>query len=129
MKEASGLQPSEKSPVVSVFPRAQRRSKPDDSLLSTLSIRRPWPVGQGMCASLPRKGCSANRHLVAETNGLRASARPLGFGTMRDRDTIDSELRLIAAVRRTIRDEAARCRPAHRWTSCSTDAYRAVLVA
>jgi hypothetical protein len=33
---------------------------------------------------------------------LRASARPLGFGVMRDRETIDSELRLLAAVRRVV---------------------------
>ena len=37
--------------------------------------------------------------------GLRAAARPLRFGTIRDREIIDSELRLLAAVRRTIRDE------------------------
>ena len=35
---------------------------------------------------------------------MRASARPLGFGTMRDRETIDSELRLLAAVRRVCSD-------------------------
>jgi hypothetical protein len=28
----------------------------------------------------------------------------LGFGTMRDLDTIDAELRLLAAVRRSIRE-------------------------
>ena len=36
--------------------------------------------------------------------GLRVSARPLGFATMRDRETIDSELRLLSAVRRSIRE-------------------------
>jgi hypothetical protein len=35
---------------------------------------------------------------------LRATARPLGFGAMRDLDTIDSELGLLAAVRRSIRE-------------------------
>jgi hypothetical protein len=32
-------------------------------------------------------------------------ARPLRFGTMRDREAIDSELRLLAAVRRLCREE------------------------
>jgi hypothetical protein len=35
---------------------------------------------------------------------LRASAQPLGFGTMRYRETIDSGLRLLAAVRRVCRE-------------------------
>jgi hypothetical protein len=39
--------------------------------------------------------------------GLRASIRPLrAFGTMRDREIIDSELRLLAAVRRVCREHA-----------------------
>jgi hypothetical protein len=39
-----------------------------------------------------------------EQLALRAPALPLRFGTMRDRETIDSELRLLAAVRRSIRE-------------------------
>jgi len=35
---------------------------------------------------------------------LRALALPLRFVTVRDRETIDSELRLLAAVRRSIRE-------------------------
>jgi hypothetical protein len=37
--------------------------------------------------------------------GLRPSARPLRFATMRDLETIDSELRLLAAVRRVCREQ------------------------
>ena len=36
--------------------------------------------------------------------GLRAPALALRFGTMRDREPIDSELRLLAGVRRSIRE-------------------------
>ena len=43
-------------------------------------------------------GGSAEAALFHSTGSLR-------FGTMRDRETIDSELRLIAAVRRTIREQ------------------------
>ena len=35
---------------------------------------------------------------------MRAPALPLRFVTMRDRETIDSELRLLAAVRWSIRE-------------------------
>jgi hypothetical protein len=35
---------------------------------------------------------------------LLASTRQLRFGTMRDREVIDSELRLLVAVRRSIRE-------------------------
>lgn len=35
---------------------------------------------------------------------LRASTQPLGFDRMRDRETIDSELRLLVAVRRVCRE-------------------------
>ena len=38
---------------------------------------------------------------------MRAPALPLRFATMRDRETIDSELRLIAALRRTAADMGA----------------------
>jgi hypothetical protein len=37
-------------------------------------------------------------------SGLRASARALGFSKMRDLETINSELRLLAAVRWSIRE-------------------------
>ena len=36
--------------------------------------------------------------------GLRAPTRPSSFATMRDLETIDSELRLLAVVRRSIRE-------------------------
>jgi hypothetical protein len=40
------------------------------------------------------------------TADLRAATRPLGFGPMRDQHTIDSELRLVAALCRTARERA-----------------------
>lgn len=36
---------------------------------------------------------------------LCAAARPLGFGPMRDLEVIDTELRLLAAVRRVCREQ------------------------
>jgi hypothetical protein len=41
-----------------------------------------------------------NRHMQQ-----MAPTPPLGFGNMRDRETIDSELRLLAAVRRMCREQ------------------------
>jgi hypothetical protein len=38
------------------------------------------------------------------TRRMRAADRPLRFATMRDLETIDSELRLLAAVRRVCRE-------------------------
>ena len=44
------------------------------------------------------------RRGLKSLGGLRAPALPLRFGTMRDLDTIDSELRLLVAVRWSIRE-------------------------
>jgi hypothetical protein len=41
---------------------------------------------------------------------------------MGDRETIDSELRLLAAVRRTVCDEGGAMPTPHRSTSCSMSA-------
>jgi hypothetical protein len=49
-----------------------------------------------------RSSCQLERKPVL-VPGLRASTRPLRFGTIREREIIDSELRLLAAVRRSIR--------------------------
>jgi hypothetical protein len=43
---------------------------------------------------------------------------------VRDRDTSDSELRLLAAVRRVAREHGAARRPSGRWMSCWTNACR-----
>lgn len=43
--------------------------------------------------------------------GLRAPTRPLSFATMRNLETIASELRLIAAVRRTAAEIGAQIPP------------------
>ena len=48
---------------------------------------------------------SATETLTSAANGdLRASTQPLRFGRMRDLETIDSELRLLVAVRRVCRE-------------------------
>jgi hypothetical protein len=47
------------------------------------------------CFNAPRSAPEPGRGSLA---GLRAPALPLRFGTVRDRETIDSELRLIAAL-------------------------------
>ena len=52
--------------------------------------------------------------------GLRAPALPLRFGTMRDRETIDSELRLIAACAGRPLIWARRSRASTWPMSCST---------
>jgi hypothetical protein len=43
--------------------------------------------------------------ILATVSDLRARTRRLRSGRMRDRDTIDSELRLLAAVRRVCREQ------------------------
>jgi hypothetical protein len=43
--------------------------------------------------------------------GLRAPTRLLSFATMRDLETIDSELRLLAVVRRTAAEIGAPMQP------------------
>ncbi|BBY05085.1 hypothetical protein [Mycobacterium noviomagense] len=40
-----------------------------------------------------------------ELGDLRAATRPLRFATMRDRDTIGAEFRLLAAIHRACREE------------------------
>jgi hypothetical protein len=45
-------------------------------------------------------GSPGNQIGLVRLGGLRAPALPLRVGTMRDRETIDAELRLVAALRR-----------------------------
>jgi hypothetical protein len=46
-------------------------------------------------------GSPGNQIGLVRLGGLRAPALPLRVGTMRDRETIDSEFRLRTAVRKT----------------------------
>lgn len=114
-------QVGEEAVVVRIRTRSQRDcagrhdetdgDPPDDfrhfsCLLSMLSIRRPWPVGQGMYAHHPfperdvrQTGTSGHKPTAARFSST-IRLRPI-----RDRATIDSELRLVAAVRGAIRDE------------------------
>ena len=61
-------------------------------------------ASKARCFNAPRSAPEPRQGSLA---GLRAPALPLRFATMRDRETIDSELRLIAALRRTAADMGA----------------------